>query len=393
MSNIIIPPKINVGFQNRKDTYTGKLAYVIYFDDKGKLHKEPSWSGWRDKKIPNEVFENKPLEGFVLNKKVGGYKSGWDFRQTYARVYDPRGFEFEITVENLLWILESNNCIKGKGLEGEYIYGWDGGDLVLVPISSPDYAEIKKKNEIRQNNDFIKAKDLIVGATYRTLQDELLVYLGRYKYYNTTHSIYLNTDLYDGYIGEVDNLDYYYEGKERFDSVYLYKDCGFQYYFAKLDGNRLKPESWYCQIHHWRSLPKKFIECVDSSCHPDYKGFFETEVECKDFFSPIDISKNEIHQFDTQQFKQYIESWLNSSDFYRKFGVDFFYIKNDKFCPGKIFYDYKQEALYIYKYQYFNQPRIYISLEELLDKYKPCYGIQYLMNGKEYRRIGFKNGK
>lgn len=28
-TNIFVPTKINVGFQERKDTYTGKLAYVI----------------------------------------------------------------------------------------------------------------------------------------------------------------------------------------------------------------------------------------------------------------------------------------------------------------------------------------------------------------------------
>ena len=32
-SNIFIPQKINVGYQNRSDTYTGKLAYVIYYDE------------------------------------------------------------------------------------------------------------------------------------------------------------------------------------------------------------------------------------------------------------------------------------------------------------------------------------------------------------------------
>lgn len=109
MSNIVIPPKINVGFQNRKDTYTGKLAYVIYFDDKGKLHKEPSWNGWRDEKIPNEIYENEPLEGFVLNKKAGGYKSGWDFRQTYARVYDPRGSAKEHSSKHYLLSIRGKN--------------------------------------------------------------------------------------------------------------------------------------------------------------------------------------------------------------------------------------------------------------------------------------------
>ncbi len=48
---IFIPTKIKVGYQERKDTYTKKLAYVIYFDEKGKLRKEASWQSWRDKKI------------------------------------------------------------------------------------------------------------------------------------------------------------------------------------------------------------------------------------------------------------------------------------------------------------------------------------------------------
>ena len=39
-ANIFIPKKINVGFQNRDDTYTGKLAYVIYYDEKGNYEKK-----------------------------------------------------------------------------------------------------------------------------------------------------------------------------------------------------------------------------------------------------------------------------------------------------------------------------------------------------------------
>ena len=180
-TNIFVPKKINVGFQNRKDTYSGKLAYVIYFDEKGKLRKETSWNGWRDENIPNEIYDNEPTEGFVLNKKVGGVEEcwGWDPRKTYTRVYDPRGFEFEITVPNLLWILENCNCIKGKGLEGEFVYGWDGKELLLVPVDSPDYQEIQAKNKIIHNNEFIKAKDLVLGATYEMLNGERYVYMGK----------------------------------------------------------------------------------------------------------------------------------------------------------------------------------------------------------------------
>ena len=171
-SSIFIPKTINVGYQNRSGTYTGKLAYVIYYDEKGKLRKEASWNSWRDEKIPNEEFDNVPTTGFVLNKKVGDYSSGWDHRQAYCRVYDPRNFEFEITIENLLYILENVNSIKGKGLEGEFVYGWDGKDLVLMPVESPDYKQISEYNKIVHNNESIKAKDLIIGVTYLTKDNE-----------------------------------------------------------------------------------------------------------------------------------------------------------------------------------------------------------------------------
>lgn len=116
--SVFIPKKIKVGFQHRNNTYTNKLGFVIYYDEKGTLRKENSWSGWIDKTIPSEEFENTPTEGFVLDEKVGGYSTGWNHRDTYVRVYDPRGFEIEIKVPNLLWILEWCSCIRGKGIEG-----------------------------------------------------------------------------------------------------------------------------------------------------------------------------------------------------------------------------------------------------------------------------------
>jgi hypothetical protein len=126
-TNMLIPSKIKIGYQTRSDTYTGKLAYVIYFDNKGVLRKEKSWEGWRDKKIPPQEFTNEPIEGFVLNRGVGGVRdswSSWNTRNEYIRVYDPRDFEFEISVSNLLFILQESSSIKGKGLEGEFVYAW-----------------------------------------------------------------------------------------------------------------------------------------------------------------------------------------------------------------------------------------------------------------------------
>lgn len=176
-SQLNIPKKIKVGYQNRDDTFTKKLAYVIYFDEKGVLRKEKSWEGWRDKKIDPQEFDNVPTEGFVLNKKVGGHKSDWNYRSSYIRIYDPRGFEFEITVENLLFILSVCDCSRGKGLEGKFVYSWHGTDLVLLPTECEEYKNSQDFTSLKTMK--VASKDLILGASYKFKDQSVGIYLCR----------------------------------------------------------------------------------------------------------------------------------------------------------------------------------------------------------------------
>ena len=177
-----IPEKIHVGYQNRDDTYTGKLAYVIYTDDKGKLRKERSWNGWRDHKIDSQDFENIPTDGFVLNKKVGETRWGWNPRKAWVRVYDPRGFEFEISVANLLFILEECSSLKGKGLEGEFVYAWDSAELVLLPITSQEYKESLAYKKACKTK--VTKKDMQEGCCYLTKTGDEVMYLGRMPFWD-----------------------------------------------------------------------------------------------------------------------------------------------------------------------------------------------------------------
>lgn len=178
---LFIPERIKVGYQKRTDTYTGKLAYVIYFDKKGVLRKEASWNSWRDKKITPDEFPNEPTEGFVLNKKAGGTSWGWNTRKTYSRVYDPRGFEFEISIPNLLFILQEGDCSRGKGLEGKFVYAWDKTELVLLPTHSEEYKRSISFTNLQDKA--VKAKEMILGATYLNKKQEQLTYLGRLDYF------------------------------------------------------------------------------------------------------------------------------------------------------------------------------------------------------------------
>lgn len=222
-SQLFIPKKIKVGYQHRADTYTKKLAYVIYYDNKGVLRKEKSWRGWiHDKEttqyqwdgknhttykapaLTPDDFDNVPTEGFVLNKKAGGYSTGWNHRQTYCRVWDPRGFEFEISIPNLLFILQETSSFKGKGLEGEFVYAWDGTELVLLPTCCEDYQKCEEFTDIQDGK--VSAKELVEGHTYITKRQEKLVYMGKFPW-SSKRWVNSKTQPYSGkYVTEARNM-------------------------------------------------------------------------------------------------------------------------------------------------------------------------------------------
>lgn len=338
-NNIFIPKKINVGFQNRNDTYTKMLAYIIYFDTKGILRKEKSWESWRDKKIDNIIYENAPTEGFVLNKKAGGYSTGWNHRQTYVRVYDPRGFEFEISIANLLYILENTNSIKGKGLEGEFVYGFDGKDLLLMPTTSPDYIELTEFNKTLYENKLVKAKDLKIGATYLTKQNDKWIYVGKFDYH--------------GYRTNGKKYFWFYNERGSFEQII--------------------------------SLSNKIIDIIDETCVSNYADIFD-QMEHSSYYSPYDSNRDEYIAYTFEEFKEKIEKEQYWIYFYNDIHEEITIRKyentirlgrqvlkksrwNDSMHTETEYTDVKD-----------------ISIEELYNLIKPYYKNTYLQNGKFYER-------
>jgi len=182
MANLYIPSKIKVGFQSRGDTFTGKLAYVIYFDEKGKLRKEGSWNSWCDKKLGSIEIDNNPRSGYLFNKGVqrGGYD--WGTGRSSIRVYDPRDFEFEITVDNLMGILMHSDVSKRDIVE-ECVFAWEGKELVLLPVNSEEYQESVKYTA--KQSEKVSAKQLIAGHTYNQKKhEEPLIYVGHFEWFD-----------------------------------------------------------------------------------------------------------------------------------------------------------------------------------------------------------------
>ncbi len=336
-SNIYIPKSITVGFNNRKDTYTGKLAFIVYHDDKGVLRQEKSWEGWRDKNIEPEKFDNVPTEGFVLNKKVGGDRYGWNPRQTYTRVYDPRGFEFEIVVPNLLYILENTSSIKGKGLEGKFVYGWDGKNLVLVPVDAPEYKDMQEFSNLQKLNKITK-KNLKVGWKYLTQKNDVVTYMGFYKKYSPyfvhsnynpnknveeTHWFYHNAN--EGFY-TIRTLNVVQELEQDLQFSDLYENMQSNKYFSKVVNLHLEKINFDEYIKDNNNIYLKFIQYKEGQLLYIVYNFHYSDLN-------VEYYSNDKFWINTKW--QYFNSWLNlkSNTLIDK---DYFYILKLELENGKI---------------------------------------------------------
>ncbi|MFY0656168.1 MAG: hypothetical protein JXR12_05280 [Neptunomonas phycophila] len=262
-----IPSQLHVGFQERRDTYTGKLGYVIYTDEKGKKRKEGSWEGWRSKNITPLDVENVPTSGFVLNRKAGGVGSGWGWndRVEKVRVYDPRDFEFEISIPNLLFILSECNAIKGKGLEGDFVYAWSGTELILLPVTSQEYITSTEFTDAKSMK--VTKADMVEGCSYMDKDMRELVYLGRHNYRDMKYSRDRRAE-YNTIVGSGKKSHIFYNVKSsKFES-----HRGFTKLAKKLSDD---------QYPEYADLYTKFIE---SKYHDEFSHVELTEIS-------IDVSK------------------------------------------------------------------------------------------------------
>lgn len=227
-SKLYIPKKVKVGFQKRDDCYAKRLAYVIYWDDKGVLRKEKSWEGWRDKKIDPVEIDNIPYGNFTLNKDVHRDGGHFGVGRNHIRVYDDRGIEFEITPENLVFILMNTNCVK-RSLEGEYVYAWSGTDLVLLPTNCLDYKASAEFTKLQ--GEKVGAKNFTPGHWYLTKDQRELMYLGRHDWYEWKQEK----------VGEKAASSYYYRTQDR--NIYHYfRRCKKKHVFISKD-NKIEPHS------------------------------------------------------------------------------------------------------------------------------------------------------
>lgn len=124
--------------------------------------------GWqKNPEVEFREFKNEPLDGYRIVDSV----SRWSTSNKWFRVIDPRGFQLEISADNVVKILSNSTVINGE-IQGYCIWARDGGTNVLVPVGSPEYVEAHE-NTVRStqtakanSGDFIKTQN---GEEYRYL--------------------------------------------------------------------------------------------------------------------------------------------------------------------------------------------------------------------------------
>ena len=167
----MIYEKLYINYKIEQDNT--KLGFIC--DAANKKHRETvdAWSkGNYWNKIENpcvgEEIDNIPLTGFKIVDVVSRYSTS----NKWYRILDPRGFELEISADNLL-----NICINSKvnnGLiEDECVWGKNNSAELILTSSEQykTYCELKESGPV----------DLIAGEYYKDSKTNVIYkYLGEY---------------------------------------------------------------------------------------------------------------------------------------------------------------------------------------------------------------------
>lgn len=129
--------KMYVGFtRNRYNSSETPrlLGYAVPYDStKAGQKRIESVNRWKDKDLEGRILDNIPTRGFKLLHVVSRYSTS----NKVFRVLDPRGFELEISADNLLDIALSGTISNGE-LSGEYVWA-QHNSVYLISVNHDIY--------------------------------------------------------------------------------------------------------------------------------------------------------------------------------------------------------------------------------------------------------------
>ena len=174
------PEKLYLGFQDNGtiDPLAPKLAFATpWGSDAAFLKRKETVDQWAQGRWTTAIYhglviDNNPVVGFKFDNVV----SRWSTSNKWFTVTDPRGFQLQISAENLSYIL--NNCtIVSGALHGEFIWARDGGDNFLCSTDHQAYQAWKNPAMRRQlqPGDVVKLSKREKGAFVGVYRDVQLI--------------------------------------------------------------------------------------------------------------------------------------------------------------------------------------------------------------------------
>jgi hypothetical protein len=183
LSTIRIPEKVYVGFQGRRSQDEVPLGFMTpWSDDKaGQKRRDTvdSWAkgyyGGSEKTFNSVMLENKPMIGFKVGRSIRRH-GGWNGSgASYIRVEDPRGFELEITIENLVMCM-SENLLQDGEIITECVWGRDGNRNILLPTNSEPYRA--SLATVEKLNNKVSLRDVKPGDEIELMDGTTGIYYG-----------------------------------------------------------------------------------------------------------------------------------------------------------------------------------------------------------------------
>lgn len=175
--------ELYVGFQRDRyntDENPRLLGFAVPYDKtKASEKRQSTVNNWRQKDINPRIIENKPTRGFKLLQVVSRYSTS----NKLFRVLDPRGFELEISSDNLLDIALASTIVKGEIIE-ECVWASSHNGAYLMPSSDERYSFYVNK---KQTGDKVKMAE---GNYYVSVRNMVSVF----RYEGIYHHTYLDID-------------------------------------------------------------------------------------------------------------------------------------------------------------------------------------------------------
>lgn len=388
------------------DEPTYKMGFVSYYDEKGKFRHETSFEGWRNHHVPTEEHENVPISGFKIFKQANRFT--WNrfcsYRNVVLEVQDPRGWVFEITHNNLAWIIDNCNINKGD-IEGDFVYGWDGKDRVLIPCSSDTYKDLIEYSKKLNEQKFIQPKDLKPFHVYKSRQGESMLYVGRFEVYEHRRE---DRAKERGLMNTFEREGWFNIGHEKEYLYARYDKKGKYYFFMKYDDkSQYANHVWKdkglfsCWNDRLKSPKDKFIEEIDFIDDEDLQKEIVTSLFNRhESLHTIDYSSPYKYYLTTEDFIAYKDKQLeDGSNILRTWTIDpysDYCLNRDEYKIITRWRRFENTDEWFFEMEvkegWWSTKNVKINLQEFIEKYKP-YLIYHKFDDGEIRFThNFYNG-